>query len=264
MHTLFESGTSRIQELERYINDDVIRHGNRLNDLEKKLSNAYQEFTSTEALDDDALFANEDDEEEESAFVMYVPYFLIYEALLIVLSGVSSPMILARTSSVFVPWGLLKSWVLQTSSFLRDCSRAKRTPRMLLLRMYHSLLSPARAHLWTVRNLQNLRRPIRLHRLLFHSTQALSMVRLGCSSRTINTVYLCSRQLIRSPLYISPHLSLFFPTTRHIPHSRKLARSDKFSRQTQPLDRRRRNRRRKMLQMPPRYRSPRPRLQDCW
>ena len=72
MHTLFESGTSRIQELERYINDDVIRHGNRLNDLEKKLSNAYQEFTSTEALDDDALFANEDDE-EESAFVMYVP-----------------------------------------------------------------------------------------------------------------------------------------------------------------------------------------------
>ncbi|THH20490.1 hypothetical protein EW146_g882 [Bondarzewia mesenterica] len=70
LHTLFESGTSRIQDMERYINDDVIRHGNRLNDLEKKLVNAYQEFTSTDALDDDAIFGNEEDEEEESAFVM--------------------------------------------------------------------------------------------------------------------------------------------------------------------------------------------------
>ncbi|KAI9441880.1 hypothetical protein H4582DRAFT_1421945 [Lactarius indigo] len=70
LHSLFESGVSRIQNLERYINDDIVRHGNRLNDLEKKIVNVYQEFTSAEAIDDDTLFANEDDEEEESAFVM--------------------------------------------------------------------------------------------------------------------------------------------------------------------------------------------------
>jgi transcriptional activator SPT7 len=71
LHSLFESGVSRIQNLERYITDDIGRHGNRLNELEKKITNVYQEFTSAEAIDDDALFANEDDEEEESAFVMY-------------------------------------------------------------------------------------------------------------------------------------------------------------------------------------------------
>jgi transcriptional activator SPT7 len=70
LHSLFESGVSRIQNLERYITDDIVRHGNRLNDLEKKIVNVYQEFTSAEAIDDDTLFANEDDEEEESAFVM--------------------------------------------------------------------------------------------------------------------------------------------------------------------------------------------------
>ncbi|KAI9507752.1 hypothetical protein F5148DRAFT_1202423 [Russula earlei] len=70
LHSLFESGVSRIQGLEKYITDDVVRHGNRLNELEKKITNVYQEFTSTEAIDDEALFANEDDEEEESAFVM--------------------------------------------------------------------------------------------------------------------------------------------------------------------------------------------------
>ena len=40
---------SRIQGLERYITDNVVRHGNRLNELEKKITNVYQEFTSTEA-----------------------------------------------------------------------------------------------------------------------------------------------------------------------------------------------------------------------
>jgi len=72
LHSLFESGVSRIQGLEKYITDDVVRHGNRLNELEKKIANVYQEYASAEAMDDDALFANEDDEEEESAFVMYV------------------------------------------------------------------------------------------------------------------------------------------------------------------------------------------------
>jgi len=40
---LFESGTSKVQELERYISDDVERHGTRLVDLEKKLVSAYRE-----------------------------------------------------------------------------------------------------------------------------------------------------------------------------------------------------------------------------
>lgn len=62
---------SRIAALDKYIGDDIQRHGNRLSELEKKITNVYQEFTATEALDDDTLFANEDDEEEESAFVMY-------------------------------------------------------------------------------------------------------------------------------------------------------------------------------------------------
>ncbi|KAA1476547.1 hypothetical protein DENSPDRAFT_867330 [Dentipellis sp. KUC8613] len=70
LHTLFEGGITRVQELERYVKDDVVRHGNRILDLEKKIVNAYEELASTEAPDDDALFGNEDDEEEESAFVM--------------------------------------------------------------------------------------------------------------------------------------------------------------------------------------------------
>ncbi|KAH8977282.1 hypothetical protein EDB86DRAFT_2838091 [Lactarius hatsudake] len=70
LHSLFESSVSRIQNLERYITDDIMRHGNRLNDLEKKIVNVYQEFTSAKAINDDTLFANKDDEEEESAFVM--------------------------------------------------------------------------------------------------------------------------------------------------------------------------------------------------
>jgi transcriptional activator SPT7 len=70
LHTLFESGTTKIQDLERYIKDDVVRYGSRLGDLEKKLVGAYREATAVEALDDDALFGNEEDEEEDGAFVM--------------------------------------------------------------------------------------------------------------------------------------------------------------------------------------------------
>jgi transcriptional activator SPT7 len=46
-----------------------------LKELEKKITNVYQESTSIDAIDDDILFANEDDEEEESAFVMYARRF---------------------------------------------------------------------------------------------------------------------------------------------------------------------------------------------
>lgn len=43
LHTLFESGVTRIHDLERYIKEDVVRYGSRMADLEKKLSNAYAE-----------------------------------------------------------------------------------------------------------------------------------------------------------------------------------------------------------------------------
>ncbi|OSC97569.1 Bromodomain-domain-containing protein, partial [Trametes coccinea BRFM310] len=69
LHTLFESGITRINDLERYIRDDVVRYGGRLSELEKKLANAYREATAEEAWDDDALFRMEG-EEEEGEFVM--------------------------------------------------------------------------------------------------------------------------------------------------------------------------------------------------
>lgn len=43
LHTLFESGSSKIQDLERYIFDDVERYGLRLSELEKKIVGAYRE-----------------------------------------------------------------------------------------------------------------------------------------------------------------------------------------------------------------------------
>ncbi|KAH0829043.1 hypothetical protein J3R83DRAFT_2498 [Lanmaoa asiatica] len=71
LHTLFESGITKIQDLERYIKDDIVRHGSRLADLEKKLVNAYREATSVDVLDDDALFgAGSEDEESEAPFAM--------------------------------------------------------------------------------------------------------------------------------------------------------------------------------------------------
>ncbi|TFY58631.1 hypothetical protein EVJ58_g6299 [Rhodofomes roseus] len=70
LHTLFESGTTRVYELDRYIKDDVIRYGGRLAELEKKLANTYREATTEEAWDDDALFQNADGEEEDGQFVM--------------------------------------------------------------------------------------------------------------------------------------------------------------------------------------------------
>ncbi|KAJ6626723.1 hypothetical protein B0H10DRAFT_2211001 [Mycena sp. CBHHK59/15] len=54
LHTLFESGISRVQDLERYISDDVERYGARLGDLEKKLA------TAVDALSDEGLFEDEE------------------------------------------------------------------------------------------------------------------------------------------------------------------------------------------------------------
>ncbi|KAH9922095.1 uncharacterized protein B0H18DRAFT_1121112 [Fomitopsis serialis] len=70
LHTLFESGTTRIYELDRYVKDDVVRYGGRLAELEKKLANAYRDATTEEAWDDDALFQNTEGEEEDGQFVM--------------------------------------------------------------------------------------------------------------------------------------------------------------------------------------------------
>jgi len=60
LHALFESGTTEVQHLERYIKDDVVRYGGRLSDLERKLGQVYQEHMETEAdvLDDEELFAD--------------------------------------------------------------------------------------------------------------------------------------------------------------------------------------------------------------
>ena len=44
LHTLFESGITRVGDLEQYIQDDVVRYGSRLSELGKKLDNAYQEI----------------------------------------------------------------------------------------------------------------------------------------------------------------------------------------------------------------------------
>ena len=46
LHTLFESGTTRVGDLERYVQDDIVRYGGRLSELGKKLDNAYQEIVS--------------------------------------------------------------------------------------------------------------------------------------------------------------------------------------------------------------------------
>lgn len=40
---MFESGISKVQELERYVSDDVERYGARLAGLEEKLITAYRE-----------------------------------------------------------------------------------------------------------------------------------------------------------------------------------------------------------------------------
>ncbi|KAK7472167.1 Transcriptional activator spt7 [Stygiomarasmius scandens] len=69
LHTLFESGTAKVQDLERYIKDDVERYGGRLGELERKIIGAYREATAVETLEDEGLF-EEEDEEEASALAL--------------------------------------------------------------------------------------------------------------------------------------------------------------------------------------------------
>ncbi|KAF8532180.1 hypothetical protein JB92DRAFT_3104283 [Gautieria morchelliformis] len=61
LHTLFEGGTTKIQDLERYIKDDVVRYGSRLGDLEKKLVGAYRDITTVEAPNDEGMFEDGDE-----------------------------------------------------------------------------------------------------------------------------------------------------------------------------------------------------------
>ncbi|KAF8901913.1 hypothetical protein CPB84DRAFT_1777006 [Gymnopilus junonius] len=68
LHTLFESGSSKVQDLERYISDDIERYGLRLGELEKKLGAAYRESTAGEVLEDEGLF--EEDSEEPGILAM--------------------------------------------------------------------------------------------------------------------------------------------------------------------------------------------------
>ncbi|KAH7334716.1 hypothetical protein B0J17DRAFT_88252 [Rhizoctonia solani] len=62
LHALAEHGISEVQDLERYIKDDVERYGTRLQDMERKLVHAYDEQTQASAMEDDELF----DEENEN------------------------------------------------------------------------------------------------------------------------------------------------------------------------------------------------------
>lgn len=91
LHTLFESGVSKVQELERYVTDDIERNGVRLVELEKKLVNAYRDAvrfafsqswfgahsltlqTAGDILEEEGLF-EEEDEEEAGALTLYVPH----------------------------------------------------------------------------------------------------------------------------------------------------------------------------------------------
>nr|GAT46682.1 SAGA complex protein [Mycena chlorophos] len=68
LHTLFESGVSHVNELERYVRDDVERYGSRLGDLEKKIDSVYTEFTAGDVINDDTLF--EEDEENDGALTL--------------------------------------------------------------------------------------------------------------------------------------------------------------------------------------------------
>jgi hypothetical protein len=124
--------------LEKYITDDVERHGKRLAELEKKITNAYQEFTNSDAIDDDTLFANEDDEEEESAFVMYALYLSVLGRCntdIVVRVGANSRMTLEKISWACANLVLLPSSAFPLSRSPNDSSKARGMPRAQMQRM---------------------------------------------------------------------------------------------------------------------------------
>jgi transcriptional activator SPT7 len=72
LHTLFESGITKVQDLENYVQEDIVHFGSRMGEIEKKLTTAYSDAAAALAgegiVDDDQLFAEGD--EDEGAFVM--------------------------------------------------------------------------------------------------------------------------------------------------------------------------------------------------
>lgn len=56
LHALFENGTLEVQEMERYIKDDVERYGNKISELERKLAQTYNDQVEPLTIEDDTLF----------------------------------------------------------------------------------------------------------------------------------------------------------------------------------------------------------------
>ncbi|EJT96990.1 hypothetical protein DACRYDRAFT_119786 [Dacryopinax primogenitus] len=59
LHTLFENGVTEVNQLERYVRDDVQRYGGRLQEISRRLQTAYREQTEKEVDEEDF------DEEED-------------------------------------------------------------------------------------------------------------------------------------------------------------------------------------------------------
>lgn len=64
LHTLFENGVTEVNQLERYVRDDVQRYGGRLQEILRKLQTAYREQSEKEL--------DEEDYDEEEDIVGYV------------------------------------------------------------------------------------------------------------------------------------------------------------------------------------------------
>jgi transcriptional activator SPT7 len=46
LHSLYENGISGFSQLEDYITDDVVKYGNRLNDVKRKLEYSFKDLVS--------------------------------------------------------------------------------------------------------------------------------------------------------------------------------------------------------------------------
>ncbi|PFH47106.1 hypothetical protein AMATHDRAFT_68424 [Amanita thiersii Skay4041] len=113
LHTLFESGTSKIQDLERYITDDIRRHGTRLGELEKKLVGAYRESTAHEILDEEDLFEEEEEDETGALAIGDFADVLGEDYLGLRELGIAAEF---GMSSLTIPKKLLRSKKLQKAS----------------------------------------------------------------------------------------------------------------------------------------------------
>ncbi|KAK1231020.1 Transcriptional activator spt7 [Marasmius sp. AFHP31] len=123
LHTLFESGASKVQDLERYITDDVERYGSRLGDLEKKLVGAYREATADTVIDEGEFFADDsEDEDNQLAFGGFaeslgMDYFGLREL------GIADEL---NLTNVTVPKRLLKGKKKQNTAF--NASKSNEPP----------------------------------------------------------------------------------------------------------------------------------------